>query len=103
MKFKSSTMKCEAGDIAVVISNRFSGNIGTFVQVIEAVNFPGFGVLWKFKNASRPLLLGTYDDPFAFVQVTATTEENQALLRDEDLHPIPGLKKETAIKTTISV
>lgn len=97
-------MKCRSGDLAVIISNRFGGNVGTFVTVKKVAIVDGeLGAFWSFEKASKPLFLGGYGaNRFDYITATETTEENNALLRDADLHPIRsyGLEKKDVQRLT---
>lgn len=80
-------MKCKAGKLALIINHRFSGNIGSFVTLKKVVSVHGeLGAFWSFEKASKPLMFGSGVEDYTVAY--ETSQENNALLRDEDLHPI---------------
>ena len=98
-------MNCKPNDLAVVISNRHSDNVGAFVRVrrIE-IRHPELGAFWAFDSASKPLKLGGFGEAqYHFVEVVETTLENKAYLRDEDLRPIRGVPQPIEEKIDDSV
>ena len=79
-------MKCTAG-LALIVNHRFSGNIGSFVTLKKVASVHGeLGAYWAFEKASKPLMFGTGE--FDYTVAYETTQENNAFLRDADLHPI---------------
>lgn len=85
-------MNCKPNDLAVVISNRHSDNIGVFVRVRQIeIKHPELGAFWAFDSASKPLKLGGFgEDRYHYIEAIETTLENKAYLRDADLNPIRG-------------
>lgn len=80
-------MKCKAG-LALIINSRFSGNVGSFVTLKKVALVHGeLGAFWTFEKASKPLMFGSGE--YDFTVAYETTEDNNAFLRDADLHPIP--------------
>lgn len=76
-------MKCEIGDLAVLIYSEFPENVGGLVEVIATTDEPG---LWLCR-ALQPLMTQEENPPHR--QRLAPAGDIGAV-RDEHLHPIRG-------------
>ncbi|SKC78449.1 hypothetical protein SAMN05445504_2395 [Burkholderia sp. CF099] len=82
-------MNCKPGDLAFVVRDEHSVNIGRVVRVVGPARYIGassvFGPAWYCVTEGEPLLVMQFDDP------STTFWLDEADIFDQCLRPISGV------------
>lgn len=91
-------LNCQVGDLAIVIHDEISENIGLIVKILGPSNW-NYGERWGFvwrASLSSPIKAHQYDDNNKIIGTVIATD--WADFADKDLKPIRGISKKEEIK-----